>query len=488
MLRPILMAAGVGLMSVPASLLAADDGAVQPDIPMGNAPADGAELSPSVATDVTPAAKTAAPIQKCDDGECSVKVSAQFVVGRAEQLILAGEYDLAKPWLDMLALAPDYALEYHFLSGLSALGQNDFATAESHYRAILDNDPTQTRVRLDLSYVLMRQGKTEAADYHLRLAEQSDDLPDELRTSVRTTRSAIRDKKQHRFGINIGLAPDTNINNATHSETVDINLGPFAIPLTLNDNARSRSGLGMTANVTAAYRMPVAGGVHMIVEADGYGVNYQGEVADDFHAQMAVGPEFQLNETTRLTVQAVGTQRWYGGEKQSRSFGARADMQFDLGRGSALAVRADAQRSNFFASDGYDGWSFGSTVSYERGIVKGLTLSTSVFARRNDFNGAANSSWSGGAVVGIGGELPYGFNIGASAVVSYAKFDEPDYLFSFDKRADMRYSARLSVGNRKLKVFGFSPSLEYSYSRNDSNYIIYDTDRHRAEFKLARYF
>ncbi len=446
-------------------------------------------LAPAAVPNVVPTPATVKPaVRACETDDCSVKVTATFVVQRAEQLIIAGHYKEAQPWLDMLAIAPDFALEFHFLSGLMAMGLNDFATAERHYRAILDKDPSQTRVRLDLSYALMRQGKTEAADYHLRLAEQSGDLPDELRTTVRTARSAIRDSKSHRFSLNIGIAPDSNINSATSAETVDINLGPFSLPLTLNDDARSRSGVGITANMSAAVRLPLSDTVNLLVEGDGNAVNYQGTTVDDYQVQFAAGPEFRLGENTRATVQAVGTQRWFGGKQLSRNYGVRGDIQFDLRDGGAIAVRADAQRSEFFESDGYDGWSYGTTVSYERGLAKGFSLSTSVFARRNDFIGPANANWSGGVVVGVGGELPLGFNVGASAVVSYAKFDEPDYLFSFDRREDVRYSARAVVGNRSVRVLGFSPSVEYNYTRNESNYILYDTDRHRVEFKLARYF
>ena len=481
------MAAVLGIMIT--TLPAAAYAATAEDVAVANnaeAPADTlqiAALSPAAAP-----SKTAAPIRACEEEDCTVKVSATFVVQRAEQLIVAGHYDQAQPWLDMLAIAPDYQLEYHFLSGLMAMGKEDFAGAEHHYRAILDNDPSQTRVRLDLSYALMRQGKTEAADYHLRLAEQSGELPDDLRSTVRTARSAIRDSQSFRFGFNVGIAPDSNINNATNAETVDINLGPFALPLTLNDDARSKSGIGITANLTAAARLPVGETVNLLVEADANTVNYEGSSADDYQMQIAAGPEFQLGEAMRASVQFVGTQRWYGGEKLARNYGIRGDLQFDLREGGALAVRADAQRSDFFESDGFDGWSYGATVSYERGISKSFSLSTTAFVRRNDFVGPANANWSGGVIVGIGGELPAGFNVGASATGSYAKFDSPDYLFSFDRREDVRYGARAVVGNRRVKVLGFSPSLEYNYSHNDSNYTLYESDRHRVEFKLARYF
>ena len=41
---------------------------------------------------------------------------------------------------------------------------------------------------------------------------------------------------------------------------------------------------------------------------------------------------------------------------------------------------------------------------------------------------------------------------------------------------------------RTFRLAGFSPSLTYSYTNVHSNLDLYRFDRHRAEFKLARYF
>jgi hypothetical protein len=44
------------------------------------------------------------------------------------------------------------------------------------------------------------------------------------------------------------------------------------------------------------------------------------------------------------------------------------------------------------------------------------------------------------------------------------------------------------MGIRAFKLFGFSPSIEYNFSQVDSNHEISNSTRHRANFKLARYF
>ena len=99
-----------------------------------------------------------------------------------------------------------------------------------------------------------------------------------------------------------------------------------------------------------------------------------------------------------------------------------------------------------------------------------------------------NANTSMGISLGLGGELPLGINAGISGGVSHARYDEAQPIFSLDRRQDWRYQARLYAGLRKIRWWGFSPSVEYRYSRVDTNYRLYQSNRHRFEFKLARYF
>ena len=90
--------------------------------------------------------------------------------------------------------------------------------------------------------------------------------------------------------------------------------------------------------------------------------------------------------------------------------------------------------------------------------------------------------------VGIGGELPLGLNAGLSGGVSRSEFDAPLLLYSEDKRQDWRSFGRAYLGTRQFKVLGFSPSIDYNFSRVDSNYGLYEMNRHRVNFKFAKYF
>jgi hypothetical protein len=117
-----------------------------------------------------------------------------------------------------------------------------------------------------------------------------------------------------------------------------------------------------------------------------------------------------------------------------------------------------------------------------------MIASASLFARRDLLNGAGYSSKEFGLSLGIGGELGHGLNAGISGTASRASYDAALAALSPDPRADWRLSGRIYAGLRSLRVVGFSPSVSYTYTLNDSSLTLYQSERSRFAFNLARYF
>ncbi|RYD61058.1 MAG: DUF560 domain-containing protein, partial [Sphingomonadales bacterium] len=136
----------------------------------------------------------------------------------------------------------------------------------------------------------------------------------------------------------------------------------------------------------------------------------------------------------------------------------------------------------------YDGWQTGVYATYERAIAKSLVASAGVFGRRDTLVAKVFSSKEAGVIAGVGGELPYGITFGVSGTASRAMFDAPMTIFSPEARKDWRWSARATLGNRKMRFWGFSPSVSASYARTDSTLPYFSNDRLRFRFALARYF
>jgi outer membrane protein len=426
--------------------------------------------------------------QDCKAGVCSYQFSSAQLLAIATRLVSEKKFEEARFMLSALKNAPDVAVPTKFLEGMIALESGDAKAAADQFRNILKDHPGETRVRLELAKALLAQKKFGAADYHLRLAQVDKNLPEDIARAVSNARSIIRSNRRWRFGFDLGIAPDTNINSATSSRTVDVNFGPVQLPVVLDDAARARSGTGITASVFGSIRMPVLSRTAIVADLDANMVNYKGKDVDDYSLQIGIGPELRLGQKSTLSLQGVSLYRWYGARLAARQFGAKLSFQRDLGVNQRVAVQVDGRHNESDYGADYKGWQIGAAASYERVVAKSAIVSASFFGRRELLQSAAYANKSFGFNLGLGGELPLGINAGASGGASRAVYDAPQAFFSTEPRKDWRYQARAYLGLRQIRVMGFSPSVEYNYSKVSTNYAIYQSTRHRVEFKVARYF
>ncbi len=424
----------------------------------------------------------------CANGQCTMRLTADQLLKQADVLVMEHRFEEAAPLLAALDNAPQLSMERDFLVGYSAIEQGKVDQAIRIFRHILDNHPEQTRVRLELGRALMLQGKTLNADHHFRLAQQDNGLPDDVSAMVRTTRGILRQKRNWAFNFDFGFAPDSNITNGTNAETVDVNLGPFTVPLTLDAAARSKSGTGQFTTLAASARFGFLGETRLLIEGNSQLTNYSGKSYDDFASELSVGPEIDLNDDTVMTMQAVGSRRWYGGKIASTRYGIRAGVQHELTESQRIGFTLDARRNESGFSSAYSGWQIGAYASYERVIARRFIASVSLFGRRDALTSASFSDYEAGGSLSIGGELPLGLNASISAGASRAWYDAPLGIFSANPRTDWRLNGRAQLGVRSLRVAGFSPSIAYNYSASLSSLTLYDSKRSRLRFALARYF
>ena len=425
---------------------------------------------------------------KCVVGICQMRISPEQLLARAEALVRERRFDEAKPLIEALAQAPQMRVPSRFLMGYAASEQGDYATAATAFKAILADDPGQTRVRLELARAMLGMGQTASADRQFRIAQQANDLPPDIAAVIRGARQVIRSKRAWRFDMDLGIAPDSNINNATAAERIDVLFGDTILPIELDGNARAKSGTGQTASLNAGIRLPVGGDVSLLGGVDGAGTNYSGKTFDDYSLQGAAGAELSLSDTKSVSIEGLVAQRWFGGQIASRQFGVRTGAQIGLGDTARLGLQLDTRRTIAVFDSNYSGWQAGLYATAEKAVSPTMVASLGGFARRDWLTAGAYSNTELGITGGLGGELPLGITFGLSGSVSRAAFDAPIAIFSTDVRNDWRYGGRLTLGNRAIRVLGFSPQVMLSYNRNASNIAYFATDRLRLRFSVARFF
>ncbi len=428
----------------------------------------------------------AGPLAKDCASGCTVTLTAPQLLAQAERLVMAHEFDTARPLIAALASTPDYALQRHFLTGYIAVETGHLDDAIAEFRAALVMQPQATRVRLELARAMMLRGKDGGADYNYRLAEQDDNLPPEILATVKAARNLLRDRRPWHLNADVGIAPDTNITNGTDAETIDISFGNNVLPFKLQGNARKRSGLGQTGSVSGGWRFKLSEKAALLVDGDVQGINYSGTDLDDYTAQIALGPQYRLTDATSVSVQGIGSQRWFGGRRAATQLGMRTQVQHLLDRGERIGLTIDARHTDSGFGPSYDGWSLGAYASYERVMMRSMIASASLYIRTDQLRAKTFTNDDYGINLGIGGELKHGINAGLSGGISRTSYAAP-YLDPYPRR-DWRYSVRVYAGLRSVRLLGLSPSVTWNFTRTDSSMALYQSNRQRFAFNLAKYF
>ena len=112
----------------------------------------------------------------------------------------------------------------------------------------------------------------------------------------------------------IALAPDSNINHATRSNTLGTIFGDFQIA----DEGKAKSGTGLSLNGQAFRRVAIGGEATLLFRASGFANLYRQGRFNDIAADLAAGPELSLGRD-RLQLELGATQRWYGQKPYQRS-------------------------------------------------------------------------------------------------------------------------------------------------------------------------
>ena len=97
------------------------------------------------------------------------------------------------------------------------------------------------------------------------------------------------------------------------------------------------------------------------------------------------------------------------------------------------------------------------------------------------------SRWLGAGVSVI---LPLGFTVGGGAELRWTDFED-EWIPNTppgENRADRTRSVRLSVHNRALTVYGFSPALVAVNEARTTNAQLYDYQRTHGELRFVRQF
>jgi hypothetical protein len=290
-----------------------------------------------------------------------------------------------------------------------------------------------------------------------------------------------------RLSIDASIVGDSNVTNATDRESVTIDPGGGPLPIELDPAQRERSGIGYGISARGGLRLPVSPRAALTLEGEGHFLNYPGVRSDDGSLLVAAGTELGWKSGASASVELIAVQRWYGGVSASRGAGVRGEYRQPVGKGRTLGLQLDARRFDSDYGEAFEGTRASAYLTYEAALNPGLSASAGLYARREWLGSKSWSSLELGGYGGVNHYLSDTLSGGVSAGIGRILFDAPVAFLSPDPREDWRVYGSAYLSSRK-SLFGFYPSLTYSYNRSASSIQYYDSDRHRLRLGVSRKF
>lgn len=347
-------------------------------------------------------------------------------------------------------------------------------------RRILDDKPDANAVRLELARIEALLGDFRGARRDLRAAEAAG-LPPAVQQQVRFFTNALTALKRVGGGLQLSLAPSSNINRATSSDTLGTVIGDF----TLSKDAQAQSGVGLSLQGQAYYRQPLSRKADLLLRGSGSANLYRTTEFDDLIFSLQAGPQW-LSGHDRLSVAAAASWRWYGLDPYTFSWGASGNWQHPLGKATQLKIDGAALRE----INRRNALETGKRLTLAAGIDHAFSArfggGVQVHGMRFAANDPGYSTASGGANAYLYRELGR-----TTAVVSlgYRHLEADKRLLLYpERRKDDDVTVSVSGTFRSLKLGTFAPTARIGYERNWSSVGIYDFHRVSAELGITAAF
>lgn len=409
-------------------------------------------------------------------------LSADALLDFANQALEAGNAQLAERVYRALFDDPSVAIrsEARFRLAMMFAGRDRLSEAALLLRHILDEQPHAQRVRLELARLLDRMGDDRGARKMLREA-QAGRLPEEVARFVDRYSAALRQRKPIGASIDIALAPDSNINRATRSETLGTIFGDFII----DEESRSRSGIGLALRGQAYARQPIGERANLLGRVSALADLYRDSDFNDLALGISAGPEIRRG-ADRISIEGGGLWRWFGGNLHSRSATFSVNYLHPIGRTAQLRATFGLGLVDNRLNDLQDGQSYSASLGFDQALSSRAGIGIGLAVDRQALRDPAFSSWGGLATL-------FGYReagpVTLVAALGHGRLEADARLPLFPKaRSDRLFRASLGATFRNMRIGTFAPFIRTTFERNRSTVAFHDFRKIRTEFGIGRAF
>lgn len=362
---------------------------------------------------------------------------------------------------------------------LHQLGRDREALAllESHLTRV----PDDALSRFQLAEVHFAAQRDQAATlaYRLAVAGELDDL---RRQVVAARLAAIHQRRELRLWVGASVAPDSNINSSTDALRVDL----FGLPFELDENARRTSGISLSLFGGAERSFGYADQQAIRISLLGSLLDAPGAAFDTAALTLRAGPEWRFRQDSELTVQAVASQRWHGGDEFERRQGLFGGAEFG-GQRTRWSGAVYVDKVDDRLSEARDGWMAGVDAVRTRYLSPSTLWRQGLSVSRKDAEAEPESHTSARASVGLLLPLPWSVAMYVEPYLMFRRHDAASIGFG-EVRRDTEGGVAARFSKRDWTIAGAYPFVSVIVSQSNSTVSIGEFSRERIEIGLTREF
>ena len=419
---------------------------------------------------------------------------AEPTINDIQNLIEQGNYPLANQILEQAyeqAQTKQEKEELTFIMASIATKQEDYNRAIRLYRQLLNFNPTLTMARFNLAWVYFLKKEYEAARFNMKLALSQEDLPEDMRMQGNYLLYQIRQQKVWDAQIQVGIAPDTNINGVSGKQIECFYYAglPFCREL---ESIQSDIGFQGSGLFDYTYKFNDKWSLKSRLSIDA--IHYDDERFSFWSLGLATGPRYTA-QRGEYWLAASYREQFNEEHRYSHTTGVFAEASRDLSRKFSLFGRIEASDIHYIQSL-YKVFNaqeyalnarlffFLNNFTY---FVLGAGVSTT--DAKLDYNSYIHQHYS----FGVGLQLPLGFNFYVEPSISDNYFLKKGTYINHEelveaKRREHIRGVYVSLSSNLLSVYELTPRVNFIYNKRTSNIESYEFERTRWEFGISKAF
>lgn len=364
-----------------------------------------------------------------------------------------------------------------FLEAVIHKRERRFAEAARQFTALLDADPSQSRVRQELAHTLFLMGDDDRARHHLEILKSTVEGA-ELHAAYDRMLLTIRNRRPWTLDGFLGLAPSSNINDGTPGRTVHI----AGIPFT-NENS-AKSGVGLSYGLAGSYRFELRPQWALTVGSHLFGRSYT-ESRFDWLALRSYSELSRETGSWRTGAGVAGERTFSGWQTYGSGVGPYAATRWNLSTKGQLYTRLSWMQRRYDKVPVYNGSETDLALTYRHifsprlvtwaGIETGATRTTRDFTSYHSARPSVSMDYLVNAHFILHGRVFYEHR-------TY----RGDFPLTGMARRDDRYTAGVGTTLRSLGFRGYVPRISYDYHRATSNIELFKRTRHSVNLIVTK--